>query len=159
MKIRNTITKVVTLTMVVAAMAVIGSTVTAEAQHVRVFDGISLVGVIPGQMLRFSVLNLNAPDQGSRPARAQVLLYDAQGNLLARSQEVELSPRQFRSFDFNRDDLLVAGEPGTGRLQVRTVPLWGLRSRHRISVSVSLETLENSTGGSFRVFVFVEAVP
>ena len=104
MKIRNTITKVVTLTMVVAAMAVIGSTVTAEAQHVRVFDGISLVGVIPGQMLRFSVLNLNAPEPGSRPARAQVLLYDVGGQkraIYSRAARKWSCRPPVRHFDFN----------------------------------------------------------
>jgi hypothetical protein len=150
MKIRNTITKVVTLTMVVAAMAVIGSTVTAEAQqHVRVFEGISFAGVIPGQMLRFSVLNLNAPEQGSQPARAQVLLYDAQGNVLARSQEVELSPGQFRIFDFNRDDLSPAGDPGTGRLQVRGVYRLFLDDGSTLTPEqfpVSMEVVDNRTG-------------
>jgi hypothetical protein len=150
MKIRNRITKFATVAMVVAAMAVIGSTGTARAQHVRVFDGYTFAGVVPGQMLRFSIFNPNLPEQGS--FRAQVLLYDEQGNVLARSQQVDLPSGEFRSFDFNRSDLSPAGDPETGRLQIRghvqvfmgdgSVPL------PPTLVSASMELVDARTGGT-----------
>jgi hypothetical protein len=120
MKISNRITRFVSMTMVVTVMTVL-VTITAEAQnHIKAFEGISFAAVIPGQMLRFSVF-MNAPAGGSQPVRAQVLLYDAEGDVIARSQAAELSPGKFRSFDFNWDELSLVGEPGTGRAQVRGV--------------------------------------
>jgi hypothetical protein len=53
-----------------------------------------------------------------------------------------MSPQEFRSFDFNRDDLHLAGEPGTGRVQVRlTVLLRRLANPHLppASLAASLE--------------------
>lgn len=39
----------------------------------------------------------------------------------------------------------ISGEPGTARAQVRTVPLWGLRTRSRFLITASLEIVD-STG-------------
>ncbi len=159
MKIRNTFTKLITMTIAVVAMAVSGSIGTAEAQHVRVFDarGYYLLGITPGQTLRISAGNLSTSKEGSEQVRAQVKLYDAQGNVLALSEEVELRPGQFRTFDFNRDDLLVAGEPGTGRLQVRA----GIGILKSLdggatwpnSIPVSIEVVDNRTGKTVSSFV------
>jgi hypothetical protein len=76
----------------------------------------ALIGFIPGQRLSFSILN---PEEGGAPVRAQAYIYDATGRLITRSAEVDLRPGQSDTFDFNRDDLHVAGEEGTRRLQVR----------------------------------------
>jgi hypothetical protein len=158
MKTRSTITKLIALTVAVAAMAVIGSICwTTEAQHTRLIFATDqgIYGFVPGQTARFSVANLSAPEQGGGPVRAQVKLYDAQGNVLAQSEEVELRPGQFRTFDFNRDDLLVAGEPGTGRLQVR--PGIGiLKSRDGGStwpnnIPASMELVDNRTGATIQM--------
>ncbi len=78
-------------------------------------------------------------------------LYDAQGNLLARSQEVEVPPGQFRTFDFNRDALSAAGEPGTGRLQVRAdigIRLISLDGS-KTYFPTSMEGADNRTGGNY----------
>ena len=123
----------------------------AEAQmgdgSVR-FVSRGVLGIAPGQMLRFSVVNAN-PDQGSAPVRAQVLLYDAQGNVLARSEDGELPPGQFRTFDFNRDDLSAPGDPGSGRLQVHSVIQVSLQDgtvRAAEGFPASIELVDDSTG-------------
>lgn len=46
-------------------------------------------------------------------------VYAASGDLLAQTAEVEIAEGGFHSFDINRDDIALAGEPRTGRLQVR----------------------------------------
>jgi hypothetical protein len=118
------------------------------------------LGLARGEMLRFTAFNPGSPDEGGEPIRMQMKLYDAHGSVIAESAEVVIPPGEFRFVDFNRDDLPLAGEPGTGRLQVRTVPLWGFRSRNRISVSTSLEVVGSSTNsGSFKFFFTVEALP
>src|SRR5512144_1088944 len=100
MKIRNTITKLVTMTIAVEAIGVIGSIgmpgqpAGVKAQ-VALGDGSvrfisSPIGYVPGQTLRFRLVNPQAVLAG-----------------------------QFRSCDFNRDAISAGGEPGTGRLQLR----------------------------------------
>jgi hypothetical protein len=115
---RNTITKLITLTMAVAAIAVVGSIFKTEAQEVRVLRGTALAGFISEQTLRLNMANLSTREEGGGPVRAQVKLFDSQGNVIASSREVAVLPGQFTFFDFNCDDLAVAGEPNTGRVQV-----------------------------------------
>ena len=49
-----------------------------------------------------------------------VTILNADGGVIARSDEITLDPGEFHSFDFKRADLPLVGEPGTGRLQVRS---------------------------------------
>ena len=93
-----------------------------EIEEVRfVFHTVSW-GMVRGQTARFNVGNLN--DLNSRgPMSAtvgcSVALYDAHGNTIAESEQIEIPPGQFRSIDFNRDSLELTGEPDTGRVQTR----------------------------------------
>jgi hypothetical protein len=129
MKGRNRITKFITMTIAVAAMAVIGSIgmpwhpAVANAQ-VALGDGSvrfisSSVGYVPGQTLRFNVVNSQAIRPDSARVVAHVKIFDGQGNVLAQSQDEAVPAGQFRSLDFNRDAIAAVGERGTGRLQVR----------------------------------------
>jgi hypothetical protein len=45
--------------------------------------------------------------------------FNTQGGVIAESAEVKIPLKEFRSFNFDRNDLHLAGEPGTGRVQVR----------------------------------------
>src|SRR5262245_5787570 len=124
MKIRNRITKLITLAMAIAAMAVIGSSWTTGRTAAQTNPAPSSlatppVGFVPGQTLRFSVFNPNAPEPGSQPVSAQISVYDATGRLLAQTVPTAILPGHFLICDFKREDLQVAGEPGTGRLEVR----------------------------------------
>src|SRR4051812_2649828 len=98
---RNTITKLITMTIAVAAMTVIGSIgtagrggATAQASSQNNLKQITLclppIGYGYDQTGRLSVAYVPPSQQGSEPARAQVLLYDATGNVLVRSDVVEI---------------------------------------------------------------------
>lgn len=80
-----------------------------------------LVGIVPGQRLRITVLYTNFPDQsGELPQfNAIVSIFMADGRQIAKSEEIEIPAGGFHSFDFDATDLRLSGEPGTGRLQVR----------------------------------------
>ena len=159
----NSVFRIATLALVAFSFfqVSVGAQSSGESNETIVLGKTALVGLARGDMLRFTAFNPVETESGrpNEPINMQLKLYDAHGDIIAESPQIEIPPGEFRWIDFNRDDLPVAGEPGTGRLQVRTVPLWGLRSRHRIFVSVSLETLENSTSGTFKVFLTVEALP
>jgi hypothetical protein len=107
---RNMMTGFITIMMLVAV--VLSSAGTAQAQHVRVFDGVTFASVVPGQMLRFSVFSLNTQEEGS--VRVQIRISDGQGKTLVRTEPVELPPGESRSFEFNREDLATPGDPRTG---------------------------------------------
>jgi hypothetical protein len=118
----------------------------------------ALLGLARGETLRFSAFN--PVPAGGESIHMQMKLYDAQGNVIAESARVVIPPGEFRSIDFNRDEILLAGDPGTGILQVRTAPLWGVRSLNRISVPTSLEVIDGSaTRSSFKFYFVIEALP
>ena len=121
----------------------------------------ALVGLARGEMLRYTAFNPLRTESGERnePIQLRLKLYDADGDVIAESAEVQIPPGEFRFVDFNRDDLVVAGEPGTARTQIRTQALWGLRTRYRINVTTSLEIVDSTTGSSFKFFLTVEALP
>lgn len=108
------------------------------------------VGFAGNQTLRFTLLNPNEPDsQGGRePVRAKVKLYDASGNVIAESDEVRIPAGEFRSFDFKRSDIPLAGEPGTGRLQIKGT--WTMTVQDAAAqidgFLASVEIVDNKTG-------------
>src|SRR5262245_10326912 len=130
MKIRNTINKLIAMTVAVAAIAVIGSIATlgrgdatAQASSENNLKQITLysppIGYEYDQTARLSVAYVSTSQQGSEPVRAQVLLYDATGNILARSDVVEILAGHFSIFDIDRNAIAAEGERGTGRLVMR----------------------------------------
>ena len=152
MKTRSTITKLIAITLAVAAIAVIGSSWTTQAQHTRLIFATDqgIYGFVPGQTARFCVAYPSTTQESTEPVRAQVTLYDAQGNEVARSREVEVLPDQFCIIDFDRDALPLAGEPGTGRLEVRAgiqVAFMDGSVRH-VKLPVSREIVDNRTGAT-----------
>jgi hypothetical protein len=109
----------------VCVLAVAGpaSTPRARAQSAppRVRHEFAPVGIIPGQTLRITVASLRRPDEiPPTPDRVRLYLLDARGQPIADSGPRELPAVQMEWLSVERDRL-PAGEPGTGRLQVRAV--------------------------------------
>lgn len=104
------------------------------------------IGFIPGQRLSYTFSNPN--EEGSQPVRVQAYIYDATGRLLTQTDPVELLPGESYTANINRDDLRVAGEEKTGRLQVRAGIQVALMdgSVRPVRLSVSMEVVENRTG-------------
>jgi len=98
----------------------------------------------------WSTPSSNPNEEGSQPVRVQAYIYDATGRLLTQTDPVELWPGQFYTANINRDDLRVAGEDGTGILQVRAdvqaVSTDG--SVRPVKLSVSLEVVDTRTGST-----------
>jgi len=106
----------------------------------------TLVGLARGEMMRFTSFNPRETESGRRNAsiRMRLRLFNPDGTALIESSELEIPPGEFRSINFNRDELLVAGEPGTGRAQIRTVALWSCRYSGRYVINTSLEIVDNT---------------
>src|SRR5262245_7641253 len=120
-----------------------------------------LVGLQRGDMLRFTAFNPPTTESGqpTEPLSLRLRFFDEHGDAVAVSAEVVIPPNQFRWVDFNYDDIPITAD-STGRKQVRTVPLWGLRTRGRFSVPTSLEITNSTTSaGTFKFFFNVEALP
>jgi hypothetical protein len=157
MKLRNTLTKLITMTVALAAIALIGSTWAAaqtESQNNLKQLHLGCIGFVDGQTLRFSAFNPNTPEEASEPVRAKVRLYDATGNVLAQSEEVDLAPGQFRTFDFNRAGLRASGEIGAGRLHVRAEIIYGFVATSQQppdQFPAVMELIDSSTGRTILV--------
>jgi hypothetical protein len=127
----------------------------------------SPLGIVPGQTLRISVVNPLAPPLPDEDGRKYKMVFaplilDADGRVIARSDEITLDPGEFHSFDFNRADLPLAGEPGTGRLQVRSeirrrfFP--GIASRiPQGKFPGTVELIDNSSGKTMLLLPAVQA--
>jgi hypothetical protein len=104
------------------------------------------VGFVYGQTLRVNALDPDEARLSGDLLRVRVRLADAQGNLIAQSAEVIIPAGEFHSFDFNRNEIPLRGEPGTGRLQVAwSVVAFTLASSPR-PFPISIEVVENTTG-------------
>jgi hypothetical protein len=137
-----------------------GAQSSGQSNETIVTGETALVGLASGDMLRFTAFNPAKTEsrQPNEPISLRLNLYDAHGDVIAESPPMEIPPGEFRSVDFNNDQLPAASEPGA-RNQVRTVPLWGLRARSRFLVTTSLEIVQSSTGSSHLWFLTVEALP
>lgn len=127
----------------------------------------SPLGIVPGQTLRISVVNPLGPPLPDEDGRKFKMLFaplilDADGRVIARSDEITLDPGESHSFDFKRADLPLAGEPGTGRLQVRSEIrrrfFSGIASRIPQGVFPgTLELIDNSSGKTMLLLPAVQA--
>ena len=122
----------------------------------------ALVALAPGDTLRFTAFNPAPAGEVGEPIIMQMRLYNEKGRVIANSTEVAIPPGEFRTISFKRDELPLAGEPGTGILQVRTVPLWHFTSSIPVKITTSLEVMPaqgGTTGGTFKFFFNVESLP
>lgn len=117
------------------------------------------LGFVRGQTMRISVVNpdhLQPQASDGRKFKMLVapLIINAQGDVIAAGDEITLEPGEFHSFDFDRDEIALEGEPGTGRLQVRSqirFRFFSIVDRTQITpdeIPTSLELTDNSTGST-----------
>jgi hypothetical protein len=102
-----------------------------------------LMGIVPGKKVRVTLLN--QPASGTE-ARGHVKVFDGSGNLIAQSPELIIPPGEFRSFDLDRNEIPLAGEPGTNRAQARIKPFFNFESERLSPVLASFEIVDASTG-------------
>jgi hypothetical protein len=107
------------------------------------------VGLAPDQSLRLTLFN---PD--GAPVRARARIHHSSGILVGMS-DGSVRAGAFHSFVFERSDIPLPGEAGTGRLQLSAsiqVALAGPRKRMN-KLSISMETISVSDGQSNTLFV------
>jgi prepilin-type processing-associated H-X9-DG protein len=107
-----------------------------------------LMGIGPGQSLRVTLANASASgavDQ-QRPVNGHVKVFNGRGNLIAQSDEQVIPAGESRSFDFDRDEIALAGERGTNRAQVRIKAFFNSASEQGSPVLTSIELVDKSTG-------------
>jgi hypothetical protein len=122
--------------------------------QVRAQEEVSLVfhtiswGMGRGQTARFTVFNPNEPSERERRMIfVQVTLLDARGAVIAQSDEIAIPPGAFRSVDFRRADLPVAGERAQTRAQIRYRSFYIVDRTRAIGFpSTSIELIDDDTG-------------
>ena len=154
MKTRSRITKLIVITMAVASIAVIGSSLVAgragaagRSDTNDIYISRSIIGITSQQSLRVTVGN-NANSIGD-PIDYTVTVTNTSGVPLYHSEWKYVPVRRFSYLDVSREDLSTEGEPETGRAEVMvTVTLRapaGSNLEHAIG---SLELINEETGGT-----------
>jgi hypothetical protein len=125
---------------------------------VRAQDEVSLVfhtipwGMARGQTARFTIFNPSEPvntELTRQVTFVEVILMDARGAVIAQSDEIAIPPGEFRSIDFKRDDLPVAGERAQMRAQIRYRSFYLVDRTRAIGFPpASIELIDNDTGHS-----------
>jgi hypothetical protein len=119
-------------------------------------------GFTQGETARISVTlrRLANPQQPAVNARIQLL--DTEGRVILQSDEIRVEPGQIRFWDAPRNLIPAAGEPGTGRLQLRTRMLVTTSSNDLAPETLmpTIEIIDGATGrtlhkndGTFKIFV------
>jgi len=103
--------------------------------------------MVRDQTARFTVFNPNEPSERERrEVFVQVTLLDARGAAIAQINEIAIPPGAFRSVDFKRDDLPVAGGRAQTRAQVR-YRTFSIVDRTQLTVfPTSIELIDDATG-------------
>jgi hypothetical protein len=117
-EVHMTLQRVLGAALIAAGLLIQAPSQVAFAQAATVSDArfeTSAMGFVRGQALRVTVSSVAV----NETVKMSASLIDAQGRVLAQSPTVSIAPNTFRAIDFTRDSLGLAGEPGTGRLQVR----------------------------------------
>jgi hypothetical protein len=107
------------------------------------------VGLAPGQTLRLTLFN-----PGGAPVRAQAQIHHS-GGVLVGLGDGSVRANAFHSFDFNRGDIPLAGEAGTGRLQLRASCYIRMAEPPKKidRLVVTMETISISDGASNTILV------
>ena len=152
MKSRSRITKLIAITMAMAAIAVIGSSLVAgragaagrqDVNDIYVYR--TLVGIIPGQGIRVSVGN-TAETPGSTVTWTYKVT-NTGGVPLYESEWMYVPVRRFSFSDVSREDLNTEGEPRTRRAEVMvTVTIQAPAGSNPDDYIGSLELIDEETG-------------
>ncbi len=129
------------------ALCLVQPQVRAQEEVSFVFQTISW-GMVSGERVRFTVGNTNEPvnTELTRQITIVVELLDARGAVIAQSDEIAIPPGEFRSVDFKRDDLPLAGERVQTRAQVRYRSFYLVDRTRAIGFPTSIELINDVTG-------------
>jgi hypothetical protein len=105
-------------------------------------------GFIPGETARISVTLRRLANPQLPPINARIQLLDTEGRVISQSDKIRVEPGQIRFWDAPRNLIPAAGEPGTGRLQLRTRMLVTTSSMDLDPESLmpTIEIIDGATG-------------
>ena len=125
-----------------------------QTRQVTLIQDMVVVGLVPGQTLSITVSN---PEGSGVSFQGHVKVFDGNGGLVFVTPEAEIAPGEFHSFEINRSDISLPGDPRTGRFRA-AARLLGIRrasverSKARIDkLPISLELIDNDTGKTVAV--------
>jgi hypothetical protein len=161
MKTRNTITKLITITMAVAALAAAallcaaGGLQPVEAQSgdgsVR-FTSYASIGIVYGQRVRLSVGNTEVSAGSLTLSFSYYLAHGSNSSSSVpfyESEWIRVRPGEFRFSDLSREDVNIEGEPETGRAQViARVTVIAPAGSNPANFPGSLEVINEATGAT-----------
>jgi prepilin-type processing-associated H-X9-DG protein len=116
--IKQTISRLSVIALLIGSLA--SGVAHADGRHEGWIDVLSYPwGISPGQTARASVANFCFADGSVRFLKARIQLLDSEGEVVAQSDEIRVAPGKIRFWDAPFEYIPGAGEPGTGRRQLR----------------------------------------
>ena|SRR5215475_1929325 len=118
-------------------------------------------GFARGETARISVTLRRLANPQQPPVNARIQLLDTEERVISQSDEIRVEPGKIRFWDAPRNLISAAGEPGTGRLQLRTRILVTTSSMDfdPESLMPTIEIIDGNTGrtlhkndGTFKIF-------
>ena len=146
---RHNLISVMALALLVLCFAQIPAQAQEQTRQITVIQDMVTVGLVPGQTLSITLSN---PEDSGAPVSGHVRVFDSRGGLVFETPEAEIAPGEFHSFEIDRADIALPGDPRTGRFEVaarittiRQVNL--ARSKARIDkLPTTIELIDNATG-------------
>jgi hypothetical protein len=151
----NFASRILSIAFAISVLLILGSI--QRQVHAQPTESITFIygsfGIAPNETVRYTWMNRNDPDPLRRlfePLRIRVRLLAGDGSVIAQQEAAAVGAGRSQSFDFDRDQISLPGEPGTGRIQARLEPtLIVVFSR---TGNIANHSILNSFGDSIEVF-------
>jgi hypothetical protein len=124
---------------------------TEQTRQITIVQDLGVVGIVPGQTLSITLSN---PEDSGVTVQGHVKILDGT-RVVFETPEAEIAPGQFHSFEIDRADIALPGDPRTGRFQA-AARLLGIRKasvgratnlKLRIEdIPASIEIIDNLSG-------------
>jgi len=120
-----------------------------QTRQITIIQDLVTVGLVPGQTLSITVSNHE--DSGAT-CNCHIKVFDGRGGLVFQTPEAVIAPGEFHSFNIDRADISLPGDPRTGRFEVaarldeiRSASVE--RSKARIDkLPTTIQLIDNPTG-------------
>ena len=126
-----------------------------------------MISLESGQTIRVTGVNSVLVDGSIRTVKGCVKVFDGRDNVLFQTNEVVIPAGGFHSFDINREDIPLAGEPGTGHARIRlemvftggvSVPTGGDEEPAVVNLPSTFELIDDQSGKTVLMSLLLPAV-
>ena len=161
MKTRNTITKLIAITITAAALVLLCGTALLPPVAAQIGDGsvkfvsYASIGIVPGEKVRLSVANDERATGNLTLSFSYYLAHGTNSSSTVpvyESEWMRVAPGEFRSSELSRKDFKTEGDQGTGRAQLLVkMTIFASAGINPDDLACSLEVTKDEDGDSAQI--------